>query len=618
MKAKQWFSRQKLNRKITIMIGFILCIPTLIIYFMVFDAQKQRTVSQIQSDIQSTMELQYSMIQKTVELCNMSTQVFLNHQNLKAFLVQLKSGEHIETSDLVDFYKNDISTLERLVNSNPYLYQIHVYAENDTFSEMLPILYQKHRFFHLSWAQNYVSGEWQFDYKDTIFQEGAVRSSNHLMSLVTNISDFSWGQIGVLEVAVDMTQVFPLIFTPEEDTWSCFVDKYGKVYCKDETMESKWKPHQEEILASLGLSAAEGNSTEENSMERQSAEKIIGGEHVILSSVPIKELSGTLVQLTGIQKDMNEINRQRNQYLAVVLAAFLALLLLINRLVRALLKGFYGVLKTIRMVEEGDLNVRAESCGNDEIRELGDQVNAMLERIEGLIDENVARELLVKNSEIRALQNQINTHFIYNVLESIKMMAEINEEYAISDAITSLGSLLRYSMKWVSGNVTVGEEISYIQNYLELINLRFDYEIRLSLKIPEHIIAQEIPKMSLQPIIENAIYHGIEELAEDASIYMKGQDFGTYFTIEITDSGKGMTLEQLQRLEKKIAGEIDVGGGSGNGIGLKNVQDRIHMAFGPDYGISVQSKEGCYTKVIVKIPFTKTGGKMQNENIADR
>lgn len=610
------------------MIGLILCIPTLIIYFMVFDAQKQRTVSQIQSDIQSTMELQYSMIQKTVDLCNMSTQVFLNHQNLKDFLIQLKKGEPIETSDLVDFYKNDVSTLERLVNSNPYLYQIRVYAEDDTFSEMLPILYQKHRLLRLSWAEDYVSGEWQFDYKDTIFQEGAVRSSNHLMSLVTNISDFSWGQIGVLEVAVDMTQAFPLIFTPEEDVWSCFVDKYGRIYCKDETMESKWKPYQEEILASLGLSAMEGdfikgdsiegNPMEETSMERQSVEKTVGGEQVILSSIPIKELSGTLVQLTGIQKNINEINRQRNRYLAIVLAAFLALLLLINRLVCALLKRFYGVLKTIRQVEEGDLTVRVEPCGNDEIRELGDQVNAMLERIEGLIDENVARELLIKNSEIRALQNQINTHFIYNVLESIKMMAEINEEYAISDAITSLGSLLRYSMKWVSGNVTVGEEISYIQNYLELINLRFDYEIRLSLKIPEHIIAQEIPKMSLQPIIENAIYHGIEELAEDASIYMKGQDFGTYFTIEITDSGKGMTSEQLQQLEKKIAGEIDVGGGSGNGIGLKNVQDRIHMAFGSGYGISVQSKEGCYTKVIVKIPFTKTGGKMQNENVADR
>ena len=101
-------------------------------------------------------------------------------------------------------------------------------------------------------------------------------------------------------------------------------------------------------------------------------------------------------------------------------------------------------------------------------------------------------------------------------------MAEIDEEYVISDAITSLGNLLRYSIRWVSGNVRVEEEIAYIKNYLVLINLRFDYEIYLSLNLPEEVLKQEIPKMSLQPIVENAIYHGIEELAEDTNIYIKG------------------------------------------------------------------------------------------------
>lgn len=101
---------------------------------------------------------------------------------------------------------------------------------------------------------------------------------------------------------------------------------------------------------------------------------------------------------------------------------------------------------------------------------------------------------MVKNSEIRALQNQINAHFIYNVLESIKMRAEIDEEYDISDAVTSLGKLLRYSMKWVSGNVLVEQELEYIKNYMALINLRFDYEIYLSLNLPEIILQQEFPK----------------------------------------------------------------------------------------------------------------------------
>ena len=121
--------------------------------------------------------------------------------------------------------------------------------------------------------------------------------------------------------------------------------------------------------------------------------------------------------------------------------------------------------------------------------------------------------------------------------------------------------------------------------------------------MPEIIWSQEIPKMSLQPIIENAICHGIEEIAENTSIYMKGIVFEDYCTIEITDSGKGMSEEEVRRLQRKISGEIETSGSSGNGIGLKNVQDRIKISFGEPYGISVASREGLFTKVIVKIPL---------------
>lgn len=220
------------------------------------------------------------------------------------------------------------------------------------------------------------------------------------------------------------------------------------------------------------------------------------------------------------------------------------------------------------------------------------------------MEDNLKRELLAKNAEIKALQNQINAHFIYNVLESIKMMAEIEEKYDISDAITTFGKLLRYSMRWNSGNVTVEQEIDYIRNYLKLINLRFDYEIYLSLNIPDIIYQQQIPKMSLQPIVENAIYHGIEQMAEDTNIYIKGLIDGNDCMIEITDAGKGMSEEEVVQLYKKIAGEIETTGGSGNGIGLKNVQDRIRMSFGDAYGIEIASKLGCYTKIMVRIPLT--------------
>ena len=324
---------------------------------------------------------------------------------------------------------------------------------------------------------------------------------------------------------------------------------------------------------------------------------------MIVGFTAVKELSGTLVCAQDISGDVGKIRRMRNGFFLVMLLLIPFLAAGINVVVKTVLRQFYRIIDAIKRVQTGDLSVVIEDCGTDEMGELGSQVNKMLTEINHLMKEQIDKELLVKNSEIKALQNQINAHFIYNVLESIKMMAEIEEQYDISDAVTTLGKLLRYSMRWTAGTVTVAEEIEYIKNYLKLMNIRFDYEIYLSLNIPDRIYAQQIPKMSLQPIVENAIYHGIEQMAEDTNIYIKGLIEGNNCIIEITDAGRGMSEEEVARLYKKISGEIETTGGSGNGIGLKNAQDRIKMNFGEEYGIEIASKLGCYTKIMVRIPL---------------
>ena len=287
-----------------------------------------------------------------------------------------------------------------------------------------------------------------------------------------------------------------------------------------------------------------------------------------------------------------------------MLVIMLLITVIVDLIVRRMLRQFYVIMEAVRKIQAGDLDVRMEEGKKDEMGELSIQLNKMLDRIQALMQENINREVLVKNSEIRALQNQINAHFIYNVLESIKMMAEINEEYEISDAITSLGKLLRYSMKWVSRNVLLREELEYIKNYMVLINLRFDYDIYLSTNLPEELLDQEIPKMSLQPIVENAIMHGIEEMAEDTNIYIKGTIEDDVCRIQVTDAGVGMSEEALEELRRKIHEGVETTGGKGHGIGLKNVQDRITMAFGNAYGLEIDSKLGCYTKITMRLPKT--------------
>lgn len=594
LKAGKVLKKLKLKNKFVLTIIIIVAIPMIILSMVLFRNMKDNIVEDKVRTSESNMKQNNVQIQKSIEMCNMTTQVFINNNNLVNYLVDLKVGTPMRTIDILSFYKNEIAALERMVNSNPYLYQTRVYVDHETMAEMTPILYQKKKMDKLAWAnEDYSSGLWYYDYEDTIFPCYTAENTKHIMALITPIEDRELGELGVVEVAIEMEQLFPRIYNSTDLFWSCFVDSSGELYYDK---EGKWSQCAEEIVSSVN-----------NEVDSDCYETKIMGEDVVLSYKPIEGLNGQYIQLDSLKNEIDSVNQFRYGFFARIIILLIILVFLVQHIVTAMLSQFYIIMEGVHEVQKGNLDVEIETVSNDEMGELSLQINKMLKRIKQLMADNINREVLVKNSEIRALQNQINAHFIYNVLESIKMMAEIEEQYSISDAVTALGKLLRYSMRWISKNVTVEEEVDYIKNYLALINLRFDYEIYLSINIPEILWKQEIPKMSLQPIIENALYHGIEEIAEDTSIYMKGIVNEDYFKIEITDSGKGMTEEEINNLYKKISGEIEATGGSGNGIGLKNVQDRIKISFGPEYGISVASKKGCFTKVIVKIPLTKRG-----------
>lgn len=591
-KIAEYFRNAKLNIKFTIIIVLFTVVPLCISIGALFHIMIQNVIDENISYMQYTMERNSDNMATRIDSVNMSTQFFLSDDSLKQVLNASVSGEELSTEDWLKFKNIEVSSLERLVNNNPLLYSVRVYAVNDQVQEMMPILYSRKRMEKQSWAEKEDYTGWDYNYTDNIFSSYTMDQNRKIMSLITPVEDRNNGTIGVIEAAMTMENMFPSLYESIEDEWSCFYTDSGEKYFGENR-----KPESEKLIEVIKPRHLEDG-------EIMTSYKESGRKKLVVSGMYIREMSGTLICVKDITSDINRVRWSRLLFFIgmAVLTFFLALV--INLIVQHLLRKFYEILKSIRNVQKGDLNVVIPECGNDEMGELGTQINKMLERIKQLMNDNLNREMLAKNSEIRALQNQINAHFIYNVLESIKMMAEIDEEYAISDAVTSLGKLLRYSMKWVSGNVLVEQELEYIKNYMALINLRFDYEIYLSLNIPELILKQEIPKMSLQPIVENAICHGIEQMAEDTNIYIKGLVEGDDCVIEITDAGKGMTEDEVKRLKQKIAGEIDSNGGSGNGIGLKNVQDRIHIAFGEKYGIEIASMIGCYTKIRVRIPIT--------------
>ena len=587
-KIKQRFQELGLDEKfIFIILSFVL-IPILIYTVIFFQYQYKVTIQENVSEVRNDVLKEKVSFQKVFELGNMTAQIFSENQELKQFLIKLKENDGISTEQYIQFYKKQMPVLEAFVNSNPYLYQVRVYAKNNQFPEMVPILYHEDRMRLFPWSEEKNLETWHLDYPDYMLSD---EDQNHLMSIVRIVRDEFGQEVGVIEIAISMKENFFDLYAEEEGSFSCLVSKEQEIIAK-KSSDFNWEEQTEWIL-----------SLTNDVTETQVISKEIGGEKVIVAVEPVEELGGSYLRIVSIEKEYQQILLSQIQIYGLILLTFFFVAFFIKVVVRSLLKQFYEILDVMCIVQKGNLNKRVEHISSDEMGEMGKQVNRMLDKIQILMKENIEREILVKNTEIKALQNQINVHFIYNVLESIKMMAEIDEKYEISDAITSLGELLRYNMKWVSGNVSIREEIAYIKNYIQLMNLRYDFTILLCINIEESIYEQKIPKMSLQPIVENAICHGIVGAAEDATIYIRSIRHGSDFEIAITDSGVGMSEEQKQLLERKIKGEADIHCGSGNGIGLKNVQDRIQMQFGDQYGLEFYSREGCFTKVRILLPI---------------
>lgn len=435
MKIKEKFNDQKLNIKFTFVIVILISISIGILSVILFRNMEKNVIHENLNYMEYTMQRNQDAIQTKIDSINMSTQFFLSDDSLQEVLYRTAAGEELSVEEWIAFKEEDVSALERLVNNNPLLYGVRVYAVTDNVKEMMPILYQRSRMNKQPWAVRTSDG-WKFNYSDNVFASYTMQQKHKLIGLVTSIMDEEGKKIGTIESVMTMDNMFPSLYEEIENEWGCFYTNDGLIYFGD-----KESPVSREMLHEIYNGQQAGDELSTVYLEAE-------GRKIIVSSMQVKELSGSLLCIKDITESVDEVVHMRNSFTIVMVLMVILLAFLINQIVKGLLHQLYEILKSIRQVQNGDLNVVIENCGNDEMGELGSQINTMLERIRQLMEDNLNRKMLAKNSEIRALQNQINAHFIYNVLESIKMMAEIDEKYEISDAVTALGNLLRYSMKW--------------------------------------------------------------------------------------------------------------------------------------------------------------------------
>ena len=260
---------------------------------------------------------------------------------------------------------------------------------------------------------------------------------------------------------------------------------------------------------------------------------------------------------------------------------------------RTIFKPILDLADLVKDADSSDIITQLDTDREDEIGEMAKQFKALLERIAEKNNETLIKQDLLRITEIKALQSQINPHFLYNTLDSIKWKAKLNETEDIAFMITELSVILKGSMDTNTIFVSIEEELKFVKSYMNIQSLRYLDRFKFILDIEEGIEHMVIPKLILQPLVENALVHGIEPLDENGIIQLNIWADQDYLYFSVVDTGVG-TNENLNELLMKV---------NTKSIGLHNVQKRIKLYYGNQYGLDIQSKLGEGTNVLIKIPL---------------
>lgn len=317
----------------------------------------------------------------------------------------------------------------------------------------------------------------------------------------------------------------------------------------------------------------------------------------------------TIVGVVPLQEIVEEATDIRRLIIVSVLLSIIFTITLHFFITARLTRPVRLLQSKMRLAASGYLEVKVKPSGQDEIADLGISFNSMLENIKGLLDNSIKEQEQIQKANLRALQAQINPHFLYNTLDSIIWMAEAGKNERVIQLVQALSRFFRISLNKGRDWITLKDELEHVRSYLIIQQMRYRDILEYEINVPESLHGFSILKMSLQPIVENALYHGIKNKRGKGfiRIFAEAKDEDLLHLI-IEDNGIGMSEPKLNQLRKQLYAQLtpeETGTEVSGGFGLHNVHQRIRLYYGKAYGVEVNSIDGQGTQVTIHIPMKR-------------
>lgn len=576
---------------ILFIIAFI--IPLTIFLLLTYRATYLTVKDRAEQDNYTELIKSKAVIEDNVLTCeNVSTVV----KSMDNFIIFAKGDMLKDAMELIRFRYQEYEQILNIENANPRICSIRFFMDNPDMYEIYGVLYNENRLLDRDKLEDIKKNHYA-NYVTKIKADIYASKQEDEVAFYTELSDVT-GHIGILEVAMTYDVFFEPVF--QEDS----MDSMALILTEEGTIISN--PENKIILEDANLVNSFIQKFVVKDQEIDSKEYWINNKRYWISKADISAIKGTLYQITSFERTEGELKGFRSLIMASILLSGVILLGMIQLTVRKMLGKIQIISQSISQVQSGNLDVVIPIHGKDEIDCLASDYNRMTVELKKMIQRLLEEQDAVRISEMKALQAQIHSHFIYNVLESVRMMAEINKQKEISNTIARLGLLMRYSVSWQDREIPLKLELQMVQGYVELINVISDNPVNLILEVDESIMDCPIPKMSIQPLVENCVNHGFEPLGKNGTIHINGTAKEEGICIEILDNGIGIELATLHKIQKMLEGKVtDNFTFSNTGIGLANVNMRLKLQYGLMHPLEVHSIFQKYTKVTLLLPMKK-------------
>lgn len=520
----------------------------------------------------------------TVELNNYS-EVFYDvevDKEIKNHLISVAMGSEWEESILRSIREN----FEEVLNMYPEIISIEIYDYNTENG-------------YVATRDKFVSQRWEklreiWETRDADLQTNCViRKDGEDFLILHQVREFSTNRI-IAAIVVRLNQ-YAFADQIEKDMMpgetAVLYNDEGKILKKigDGTGEI-----DERIMEDLRIGEQKGDTPEN-----------IYGQSCFYFHESISNGKMALTYVVPDQLIREQLRATLILSVVIMACAFIAVIILSAILSEVISKPIVSLTKKMQNTDIRSFTVTEEIKRNDEIGLLQRSFDKMMLKNQDLVQREYQSEIEKKSAQLRALQAQINPHFLYNSLQMIAGMAITGKGKEIYSMVTALSDILRYAISFAEETVTLEKELQYLNSYMFIQNCRFDERLEREMDISDGALKTYIPKLILQPLVENCFEHGLRERKGKWRICIKAYLQEETMIIEITDNGLGIAPEKMKEIQRELSGDDRGSLNDSAHIGLKNVNARIRIQSGKEFGVKVESRQGEGTKITVKLKAVK-------------